>query len=288
MITIFDTEIDEEYGVAYMAMEILEGFTFKELMLSEAPMPPERLYPIFLQVCDGLSAAHNAGIIHRDLKPDNLFLCQAPDGGFQVKILDFGIATVMGQYHEDESNKLLGTLRYMAPEQCRGEAVSPPTDLYALGIIMYESLTRQRATGKSIEAVLYNKIKPVNEHLPKDKSIPANFESLIMSLVSKQEEQRPQSAAELKRLLQSIADPLRVPMVHKVSSALPLNQSKSNSDPLRSSNLTHQHLQQDEWAQRDLTPVLDLPSKAEGLSLTWYMLPLVLFLVLIYVLSSFW
>lgn len=288
VITIFDTEIDEEYGVAYMAMEILEGFTFKELMLSEAPMAPERLYPIFTQVCDGLSAAHNAGIIHRDLKPDNLFLCEAPDGGFQVKILDFGIATVMGQYHEDESNKLLGTLRYMAPEQCRGEAVSPPTDLYALGIIMYESLTRQRATGKSIEAVLYNKIKPVNEHLSKDKSIPADFEALIMGLVSKRAEQRPQSAAELKRLLQSIADPLRAPVVHKISSTLPLDQSQPNRDSLVSSNLAHQYFQQDEWAQKDLTPVLDLPSKTEGLSLIWYMIPFVLLLVLIYVLSSFW
>ena len=134
--------IDETYGIAYMAMELLEGFTFKEFMLSEAPMPPERLYPIFTQVCDGLSAAHEVGIIHRYLKPDNLFLCQSSSGDFEVKVLDFGIATVMGHYHEDESNKLLGTLRYMAPEQCRGEAVSPPTDLYALGVILYESLTR--------------------------------------------------------------------------------------------------------------------------------------------------
>ena len=289
VITIFDTEIDEEYGVAYMAMEILEGFTFKELMLSEAPMAPERLYPIFIQVCDGLNAAHNSGIIHRDLKPDNLFLCKAANGGFHVKILDFGIATVMGQYHEDESNKLLGTLRYMAPEQCRGEAVSPPTDLYALGVIMYESLTRQRATGKSVEAVLYDKIKPLNEHLPKDKSISLTFEQLIMGLLSKQVEKRPQSATELKALLQGVADPLNVSLPQVQLPKMPLVNNQphlSNFNDISHPNMPTQP--NDEWSQRDLTPVLSVPDRQDHLSLGWYAVPLVLFSILLYIIYSIW
>ena len=234
-------------------------------------------------MCDGLSAAHNAGIIHRDLKPDNLFLCKAHNGDFHVKILDFGIATVMGQYHEDESNKLLGTLRYMAPEQCRGEAVSPPTDLYALGIIMYESLTRQRATGKSIEAVMYDKIKPLNSHLPKDKSVAPAFERVIMSLLSKQVEKRPQSAGELKKLLLGVADPLNASISQTQVPTTPLA-GQSELDRLvkeiRPNKLSQTN---DEWSQRDLTPVLDMPEHQEHLPVTWYILPLVLLLLLLYV-----
>ena len=271
VITIYDMEIDSQYGVAYMAMELLEGFTFKELMLAEAPMAAERLYPIFTQVCDGLSAAHQADIIHRDLKPDNLFLTKAPDGEFQVKILDFGIATVMGQYHADESNKLLGTLRYMAPEQCRGDAVAPPTDLYALGVILYESLTRQRATGKSVESVLYDKIKPLNERLPPEKTISKNFESVIMRLLSKEMSRRPQSALELKNKILNISDPLS---------------AKLTPIPFTGKDPQLNHMSDESWDKRDFTPVLDSDHGEAGISIMWYVIPLSLFCMLIYFITK--
>ena len=283
VITIFDMMIDETYGIAYMAMELLEGFTFKEFMLSEAPMPPERLYPIFTQVCDGLSAAHEVGIIHRDLKPDNLFLCQSSSGDFEVKVLDFGIATVMGHYHEDESNKLLGTLRYMAPEQCRGEAVSPPTDLYALGVILYESLTRHRAAGKSIESVLYDEVIPVNQRLPQHKSIPPQLDHLITQLLAKDRSHRPQSASALKKALSAIADPI---------SALPsppteLSQTTSSApfNTGRSSPLSH-HQPQDDWAREEHTPIFDIANQTQGVSSLWYLIPVSLFLLLFYLISE--
>jgi eukaryotic-like serine/threonine-protein kinase len=277
VITIYDMEIDSNFGVAYMAMELLEGFTFKELMLSEAPMAAERLYPIFTQVCDGLSSAHEVGIIHRDLKPDNLFLSKAADGGFHVKVLDFGIATVMGQYHADESNKLLGTLRYMAPEQCRGDAVSPPTDLYALGVILYESLTRQRATGKSVESVLYDQIRSVNDRLPSDKAISQHFEALIMRLLSKEIHKRPQSALELKEAILTIADPLR-------SKVKPMKQNRQR--PLSSVKSQTEIDGGLEWEKKDLTPILDVDHSTEGISILWYIIPAGLFCILIYFLSS--
>ena len=207
VITIYDADVDERYKVAYMVMELLEGQSFKELMISEAPMAPSMIYPIFTQVCAGLHAAHHMNIIHRDLKPDNIFLSANDEGELIAKVLDFGIATVRGHVNEDEQNKLLGTLRYMAPEQCRGEPTSPATDLYALGVILYESITRQRATGKTVEAVLSELPRPLNERLPADKSVPLELEALVMELLSKDPQARPQSALEVMRRLKHLQDP---------------------------------------------------------------------------------
>lgn len=207
VIMIYDADIDQRFKVAYMVMELLRGQSFKELMISEAPMRPSTLYPIFIQVCEGLHAAHHMSIIHRDLKPDNIFLAMSDEGELVAKVLDFGIAAVRGEVKEDEQNKLLGTLRYMAPEQCRGEATSPATDLYALGVILYESLTRQRATGKTIDAVLYEQPKPLNQQLPAEKSLPLELEALVMQLLEKEPSARPSSALEVARRLKQLQDP---------------------------------------------------------------------------------
>ena len=247
VIRIYDTDIDEEYGVAYIAMELLEGFSFKELMLSEAPMAPERLYPIFIQICDGLSAAHQASIVHRDLKPDNLFLCEGIDGDFEVKVLDFGIATMVGQIREDEANKLLGTLRYMAPEQCRGEPTSPQTDLYALGVILYESLTRQRVSGKSIEAVLYDEVISPSKRLPNDQALPQRLEGLIMDLLAKSAEMRPTSAFEIKKVLQLLADPLSAALKKSPHFTHPEAKSQPKKSHLRSLGILQDYGKWQNW-----------------------------------------
>ena len=243
VITLYDADIDSEYQVAYMAMELLDGYTFKEFMLAEAPMAPSLLYPIFTQVCDGLSAAHQIGLIHRDLKPDNLFIC-IENHDEVVKILDFGIATVMGEVHEDESNKLLGTLRYMSPEQCRGEPCTPQTDLYALGVILYESVTRQRTSGKTIESVLYDEIIPPNQHLSSDQHIPQEFEALIMSLLHKDPSQRPRSALEVREHLKRLQNPFANPFAHQDHHLhLPLNEQPTHLPHLTHSSPPKRHFE---------------------------------------------
>lgn len=270
VIPVYDAFIDQQFGVAYLAMEYLSGFTFKEIMLAEAPMRPERLYPIFIQVCAGLSAAHQAGIIHRDLKPDNIFLTQAADGGFDVKILDFGIATMMGVVKEDENNKLLGTLRYMAPEQCRGEQASPQTDLYAVGVILYEALTRQRASGKSVESVLFDPIIPPSDRLSPDKAPSQRLEALIMQLLSKDPLQRPQSALAVKDSLAELHNPLGYLTNHQV-----------NDQQTRQGRVTHQS----DWEKTDHTPILEQSPLERGVSAMWYLLPLALLITLIYLMT---
>jgi serine/threonine-protein kinase len=201
IVTIYDTDIDGDYQIAYMAMELLEGIPFKEVMREKAPMKAEDLYEPLIQICNGLYAAHELGLIHRDLKPDNLFVSPQKDGKICYKILDFGIATLAGEINEDEENKLLGTLRYMAPEQCLGQKVSPQTDIYALGIILYEALTRQRAVGKTVEAVLNDPIVPLRMRA---KDIPPSFEKLIESMIEKKAENRPKSVLEVKKVVQAL------------------------------------------------------------------------------------
>ena len=265
VICVYDADIDDDFGIAYIAMELLTGIPFKELMIAEAPMQPERLYPIFTQVCAGLSAAHQMNIVHRDLKPDNLFLCPDGLGGFDVKVLDFGIATVSGQLRKDEENKLLGTLRYMAPEQCLGEPSVPQTDLYALGVIVYESLTRQRASGKSIDAILYDPIIPPRERLPEDSAPPHRFEQLVMRLLSKAISDRPTSALEVKQELETIANPLNAAL-----RTLPANKREAVED--------------EDWAHIEHTRVRD--EDGQSVSLMWYILPISLLLFLLYLVQD--
>ena len=285
VITLYDADIDPNYNVAYMAMELLEGYTFKEFMLAEAPMAPSLLYPIFIQVCDGLSAAHQIGLIHRDLKPDNLFICMQPNEEEVVKILDFGIATVMGEVHEDESNKLLGTLRYMAPEQCRGEPSSPQTDLYALGVILYESVTRQRTSGKTIESVIFDDIIPPNQHLTAEQQLPQEFEDLVMSLLSKNPKARPQSALEVRERLKNLQDPFSNPFAHQEHqlSAPFLNEQPTEQPTYRPSVQTDAS-----FKQPTSTPITSLGQPGKAKTSLQEIIFLIILCVLVSTFAYFW
>ena len=131
-------------GNLFLAMEFLEGRTFTELMRSEGPLEPKRLVHIAVQVLKSLSEAHSKSLIHRDLKPDNIFLQQVHGEPDFVKVLDFGIAkSLAGNASVDvtSTGAIIGTPRYMSPEQARGVPVDARTDLYALGIILYEGLS---------------------------------------------------------------------------------------------------------------------------------------------------
>lgn len=131
----------------YLVMEYLEGRDLTEVLEAENKLTPTRVESIARQMLVALSDAHRMGIVHRDLKPQNVFLCPTPDGGEVVKVFDFGIAKVTGAGALTETAKLtisggvMGTPAYMSPEQCRGEMLTPSSDLYSLGILLYELLT---------------------------------------------------------------------------------------------------------------------------------------------------
>lgn len=222
VVTVFDAGTTDD-GAAYIAMELLVGRTFKDVLKSEAPMPPGRVIPILQGVCSGLAAAHQAGIIHRDLKPDNIFLQRRPDGSERVKLVDFGIAAMLNVQAEDEADRLLGTLRYMAPEQCRGETIDTRADLYAVGVILYESLTRRRATGKTITDVIKGKVRPPNTLLPPERAIPTRLEQLLMRLLAKHPHKRPDTALEVR-------EGLAVGLRHESIEAVPITNPEIGLD----------------------------------------------------------
>ena len=197
VVTVFDAEFSANERTAYIAMELLEGRTLKGLLRESAPLDPEVILPIAIEICAALAAAHQAKIIHRDLKPDNVFL-EARGDGYRVKLVDFGIAAMLDADRPEERRQRLGTLRYMAPEQCRGGPLDGRADLYALGVLLYEGLTRRRATGKTITAVLEEIPKPLNHRLPPEAQLHPELEVLVMNLLAKDPDDRPSDADQLR------------------------------------------------------------------------------------------
>lgn len=153
-------------GTLYIAMELVEGRSLKEEVTASGPMQPGRIAHLLTQVASALGVAHRHGIVHRDLKPQNLMISRAEDGAEIVKLLDFGIAKT----HEEGATQLtqtgfaLGTPQYMAPEQAAGKVVDGRTDIYALGVILYEMLTGEVPfNDPSTPAVLVKHLSEVPE-----------------------------------------------------------------------------------------------------------------------------
>ncbi|TXD39026.1 protein kinase [Lujinxingia vulgaris] len=145
-VRIYDFRDDPE-GLLYYTMEALRGETLKDLMRREGPISPKRVKHVVRQVLKSLSEAHSYGIVHRDLKPANIMLVDMHGETDFAKVLDFGIAKVFSESDDDEeltsAGIVVGTLRYMAPEQIAEKHVGPPTDLYGLGLIAIEMLSGQ-------------------------------------------------------------------------------------------------------------------------------------------------
>ena len=130
----------EADGRPYIAMEYLQGRTLKQVIQAEGPLPPERAIAIAMQVLAGLRYAHEHGVVHRDVKPHNVLV--GDDG--RIKVTDFGIAHA-GDPQMTEVGSIVGTAQYLSPEQARGRGVGPQTDIYSLGVVLYEMLTGPRA-----------------------------------------------------------------------------------------------------------------------------------------------
>jgi serine/threonine protein kinase/Tfp pilus assembly protein PilF len=129
-------EVSEFQGRPFFAMQHVEGQTLKEV-LSGKSLPLDRILEIGIQVCEGLQAAHETGITHRDIKPSNILI----DSHGRARIVDFGLASVLGMDHVTKTGSTLGTIGYMSPEQVRGEEADNRSDLFSLGVVLYELIT---------------------------------------------------------------------------------------------------------------------------------------------------
>ncbi|MFN2579018.1 MAG: protein kinase [Pyrinomonadaceae bacterium] len=204
-------------GYLYIVMELLEGRTLRDLLAHEAPLDSARAVSFMLQTCAAVGAAHEAGLIHRDLKPANIFIEQRPNFPAVVKVLDFGVAKFAVEEHDDDYNTLtqvgaiIGTPRYMSPEQCAGTAsLTPAADVYSLGIILYEMLTA--VPPFSADTPLAIALKQVSEQPrpPREivASIPEPLERVVLHALAKNPNERPRDAHELRRELHATAEGL--------------------------------------------------------------------------------
>ncbi len=215
ILTVYD--IGETDGTTYIAMELVEGRTLRELLASGEPLPTKRLLDIAVQTADGLAKAHAAGIVHRDLKPENLMVSK--DG--YVKILDFGLAKLTETVSQDasglptmigatEPGTVMGTAGYMSPEQASGQPLDFRSDQFTLGAILYEMATGKRAfqrkTGaETLVAIIREEPESFGQLAPK---APAPIRWIVERLLAKDPEERYASTKDLARDLKSVRDHL--------------------------------------------------------------------------------
>ncbi len=195
-------------GAAYIVMEYLEGATLYRVLAETPRLPMERTLAIGIQVSDALSAAHAAGVVHRDLKPDNVFVTRSAGRDF-VKILDFGIAKVLRSGSKlTQAGSVMGTPAYMSPEQAMGTAADARTDIYALGIMLYEMAAGDVPfDAESPLAVLSMQVSEEARQLSKivHDPLPAGYEAVVHRCLAKKPDHRFQSMAEVKEALETIA-----------------------------------------------------------------------------------
>jgi serine/threonine-protein kinase len=142
IVQVYDTGIDQ--GRHYIVMEYVEGRSGAQILQRQGPLEPRFAAEAGIQACGGLDYAHRRGIIHRDVKPGNLMIVGGPLGGgpdLTVKLTDFGIARAIEQTRITQVGSVVGTAAYLSPEQVRGEEATPATDVYALGVVLYQFLT---------------------------------------------------------------------------------------------------------------------------------------------------
>ena len=194
-VTIFDYGRTDD-GIYFMAMEFLDGLTLHRLIREEAPLDPHRMIHIVRQVCRSLREAHGLGVIHRDLKPANIFLIHHDDEQDFVKVLDFGLVKNVDDTSENltQTGLFMGSPKYMAPEQIRGEKVTAATDVYSLGVVMYEMLTGKVPfdRGNSVNTLMAHVSDPVpliHETAPSVSISPA-IEEVVYKCLEKRADER--------------------------------------------------------------------------------------------------
>jgi serine/threonine-protein kinase len=215
-------------GLVYIVMELLKGHTLREILAKEAPLETARAISIMLQASDAVAAAHEAGIIHRDLKPSNILVTKSADAPSVVKVLDFGIAKLAADTLEGEDASELtlpgtpiGTPRYMSPEQHEGREITPATDVYSLGILLYEMLTGMAPfTGTSVvEIAIKHADDPPRAPREIVAAIPEDVERVVLHALEKEPEARPANAAEFHQELLETAE--RLGLEHQAITSAP-------------------------------------------------------------------
>ncbi|HUT04634.1 MAG TPA: protein kinase [bacterium] len=182
------TDILEIGGMLILVMEFVEGMSLKQMIRREGPFDVELAYTIMSQVCLGLDAAHRVGVVHRDIKPQNILITK----NLGIKIVDLGLARHLGGNSVSQTGVIMGTPDYMSPEQVRGRNIDARSDIYSLGVVMYEMFTGKLPfTGESSVAVLLAHLRQVPESPMRLRSdLPPWVSYMILRAMAKRPSQR--------------------------------------------------------------------------------------------------
>jgi serine/threonine protein kinase len=213
IVTVYDLGVTRE-GYVYFTMELLKGFSLGDLLSKRRRLSLVDALNIVSQICDALSHAHGMGIVHRDLKPENCYIVQI-EGMHVCKVLDFGIAGACDEPSRGrlERVEIFGTPAYMSPEQITGDAVDYRSDLYSLGVILYELVAGfppfvDESPIVTMKMHLTEKPMPLAA-LAVAPDVRQRLEDLVMSLLAKSRDERPKSVKEVKEVVSSLLDSLR-------------------------------------------------------------------------------
>ena len=206
IVSIYDVENEGEFY--YLILEYVEGMTLKDYMVKNPCIPIETIVHIAKQIAAGLSHAHQNGIIHRDIKPQNILMNE----NLTCKITDFGIARAYGDTTLTQTNQMLGTVYYLSPEQARGNVATAQSDIYSLGILIFEMITGQIPfKGESAVAIA---LKHLQEELPDiDKyreNVPQSVKNIVLQATMKNPNERYISSKELFEDLSTVLNPERL------------------------------------------------------------------------------
>ncbi|EJF48298.1 non-specific serine/threonine protein kinase [Enterococcus sp. C1] len=206
IVTVYD--VGEEDGMQFLVMEYVKGMDLKRYIQTHYPVPYLQIVDIIQQILSAVALAHQHRIIHRDLKPQNVLINE--DG--VVKITDFGIAIALSETSITQTNSMLGSVHYLSPEQARGSMATNQSDIYAIGIILYEILTgKVPFDGESAVTIA---LKHFQDEIPSiriyDKNVPQSLENVVLKATAKEPADRYKTADEMRADLDTVLSPDRL------------------------------------------------------------------------------
>lgn len=206
IVTVYDA--GQEGETQFLVMEYVKGMDLKRYIQTQYPIPYDRIVDIMQQILSAVTLAHQHRIIHRDLKPQNILI----DESGTVKITDFGIAVALSETSITQTNSMLGSVHYLSPEQARGSMATNQSDIYAIGIILYEMLTGKVPFDS--ESAVTIALKHFQEEIPSvrlyDRHVPQSLENVVLKATAKDPIDRYQSAEEMSADLATALDPSRL------------------------------------------------------------------------------
>jgi serine/threonine-protein kinase len=235
LVAVYDQGLDARHP--FLVMELIEGGTLRELLAERGPMPPHAVVAVLRPVLGGLAAAHQAGLVHRDVKPENVLI--SDDG--EVKIADFGLVRAVAAAKITSASVILGTAAYLSPEQVRDGDATPSSDVYAVGILVYEMLTgRTPFSGDSPLAVAYQRL---DTDVPPPSTaidgVPPQFDELVARATARDPADRYADASQLGEELDAITADLGLPRFRVPA---PLNSAQHRSAALCHSRIREEHI----------------------------------------------